>query len=142
MKPIIILIVLIFFSKTVNAETVYVLSHDRGITTELMRSTVATIVLCIISGFLLSLTRIILNDQLKRKMLEKGVPVEVIANMLPRKNELTIAIKWFSVLTAISIGLLIISFTPPLGIHSIIIMTACVALGFLGFYVWAKRVKN
>ncbi|BAV07584.1 hypothetical protein [Filimonas lacunae] len=142
MKRTITIIALLFFYIAANAQTIYVLSRDRGITTELMRSTVATIVLCIICGFLLALTRIILNDQLKRKMLEKGVPVEVIANMLPQKNELVIAIKWFSVLMSISVGLLIICFTPPLGIHSILIMTVCVALGFLGFYAWAKRLKG
>ena len=74
-------------------------------------------------------------------MLEKGVSGEVIAQMLPPKNELTIAAKWISILTAISVGFLIISFLPP-GIHSITIMVACVALGHLGFYFWAKRLKN
>jgi hypothetical protein len=141
MKRIITSIALLFYSIAANAQTYYLFPRDRGITTELMRSTVATIVLYIISVFLLSLIRIMLNARLKHKMLDKGVPAEVIADMLPRKNELTIAIKWFSVLIAISIGLLIISFF-PLGIHSVIIMCFSVALGFLGFYLWAKRLKN
>lgn len=142
MKRSISILLFLFFSIIANAQPTYILSNDRGITTEFMRSIFATIVLCIICGFILSLVRIILNDQLKRKMLEKGVPGEVIASMLPRKNELTIAVKWFTILMAISIGLLIISFTSPLGIHSIIIMTVCVALGFWGFYLWAKRLKD
>lgn len=74
-------------------------------------------------------------------MLEKGVSVDVIAQMLPPKTERTIAAKWVSILTAISAGFLIISFLPP-GIYSVIIMTVCVALGHLVFYVWAKRLKN
>jgi len=142
MKRIRTIIVLLFFSVTANAQTTYVFSNDRGMSTEFMRSVFITIVLCIICGFILSLIRLILNDQLKRKMLEKGVPGEVIASMLPRKNELTIAIKWFSVLVAVSAGLLIVTATAPLGMHSIAIMTFCVALGFLGFYIWAKRLKD
>jgi hypothetical protein len=142
MKRIITIIALLFYSVAVHAQTnYYLLPRDRNITTELMRSTVITIVLYIISAFILSLIRTILNHQLKNKMLEKGVPAEVIAKMLPRKNELTIAIKWFSLLIALSVGFLIISFFPP-GIHSIIIMTFCVALGYLGFYVWANRLNN
>jgi len=141
MKSIIIVTALLFYSIAAKAQTYYLFPRDRNMTTELMRSTVAIIVLYIISAFLLALIRIILNHRLKNKMLEKGVPVEVIANMLPRKNEQIIAIKWVSVLIAISVGFLIISFLPP-GIHSIIIMTVCVALGFLGFYLWAKRLNN
>ena len=142
MKRITTIILLLIYSISVNAQTTYVISRDRGITTELMRSTVAIIVLYIIAAFLISIVRIILNDRLKKKMLDKGVPVEVIANMLPPKNEQVSAIKWFSVLMAISLGLLIINYTTPLGVHSIIIMTVCVSLGFLGFYIWAKRLKN
>jgi hypothetical protein len=141
MKRIITIIALLFYSIAVNAQTYYLFPRDRNITTELMRSTVITIVLYIISAFILSLIRIFLNHQLKNKMLEKGVPGEVIANMLPPKNEQTIAIKWFSILTAIAVGFLIISFFPP-GIHSIIIMAFCIALGHLGFYLWVKRVNN
>jgi hypothetical protein len=142
MKSIITIMAFLFYSIAANAQTYYLFPRDRGITTELMRSTVATIVLYIISAFILAVIRMILNARLKNKMLEKGVPAEVIANMLPRKNELTVAIKWFCVLMGISAGLLIISFTIPLGIHSIIIMTVCVALGYLGFYLWAKRLKS
>jgi hypothetical protein len=141
MKRIITFIALFFYSIAANAQTYYLFPRDRGITMELLRSTVVTIVLFMISTFLLSLIRIILDHRLKNKMVEKGVPGEVIANMLPRKKELTIAIKWFCVLIAISAGFLIISFFPP-GIHSIIIMTFCVALGFFGFYIWAKRLNN
>jgi hypothetical protein len=141
MKRIISIITLLFYSITAGAQTYNLFPRDRGITTELLRSTVATIVLYIIASFIISMTRMILNDRLKKKMLEKGVSGEVIAQMLPPRNELAIAAKWISILSAISVGFLIISFFPP-GIHSVIIMTACVALGHLAFYLWAKRLKN
>lgn len=141
MKRIITIIALLFYSIAANAQTYYLFPRDRNITTELMRSTVIIIVMYIISAFILSLIRIFLNHRLKNKMLEKGVPGEVIAQMLPGKNEQTMAIKWFSVLIAIAVGFLIISFFPP-GIHSIIIMVFCVALGHLGFYLWAKRLNK
>src|SRR5687767_8404407 len=132
MKSIITVIALLLCSIAANAQTYL---GGRNVASEMMRIIVATIVLYIISAFILSLIRIILNDRLKKSMLEKEVPGEVIANMLPRKNELTIAIKWFSVLIAISVGLLIVSFFPP-GLHSVAIMFFCVAMGFLGFYFW------
>lgn len=141
MKRIITIMALLFFSLAANAQNYYLFPRDRGITTELLRSTVATLVLYIIISFILSMTRMVLNNRLKNKMLEKGVSGEVIAQMLPPKNELTIAAKWISILTAISVGFLIISFLPP-SIHSITIMVVCVALGHLGFYLWAKRLKN
>jgi hypothetical protein len=140
MKHIITITALLFFSVAANAQTTPL--FPRGINTELMRGTFATIVLYIISAFILAVIRIVLNDRLKKKMLDKWVSVEVIDEMLPRKNELTLAIKWFCILIAISVGLLIISLTPPLGIQSVAIMAFCVAMGFLGFYFWAKRLDK
>ena len=141
MKRIITIIALLFFSIAAHAQTYNIFPHDRGITTEIIRSTVATTVLYIVVSFIIAMTRMILNDRLKKQMLEKGVSVDVIAQMLPPKTERTIAAKWVSILTAISVGFLIISFLPP-GIYSVIIMTVCVALGHLVFYFWAKRLKN
>lgn len=141
MKRIITIIALLVYSLAANAQTYNIFPRDRGITTEIIRSTVATTVLYIIVSFIISMTRMILNDRLKKQMLEKGVSAEVIAQMLPPQTERTIAAKWVSILSAISVGFLIISFLPP-GIYSVIIMTVCVALGHLVFYVWAKRLKN
>ena|ERR1044072_1753635 len=141
MKRIITIIAFLFLSIAANAQNYYLFPRDRGLTTELLRSTVATIVLYILASFILSMTRMILNNRLKNKMLDKGVSGEMIAQMLPPKTELTTAAKWVAILTAISVGFLIISFLPP-GIHSIIIMTVCVALGHLAFYLWVKRIKD
>jgi hypothetical protein len=112
---------------------------DKEISSEFMRSIIIITLLFIFSSFILSLIRLILDSRLKRQMIEKGVPPEVIINMLPRKNELGATIKWFCLLTAISVGLLIITLSLPLGIHSVVIMGFCVAGGLLAYYFWAKK---
>ena len=141
MKRIITIITLLFYSIAANAQTYNIFPRDKEITTEIIRSSVATTVLYIIFSFIFSMTRMILNDRLKKQMLEKGVSIDVITQMLPPKTERTMAAKWVSILLAISVGFLIISFLPP-GIYSVIIMAFCVALGHLVFYLWAKRIKN
>ncbi|NSL90985.1 hypothetical protein [Chitinophaga solisilvae] len=108
---------------------------------ELMRSAVAVIIIYLVASFILSLIRILLDDRLKKKMIEKGVPGEVIANMLPRNNHLIAAVKWICILVAVAAGLAIIS-NYPLSIYSVIIMAVSVALGLLVYYFWAKRIRN
>ncbi|RFS19151.1 hypothetical protein DVR12_24570 [Chitinophaga silvatica] len=109
---------------------------------ELERSIILLVFLFMISSLILSLMRMILDNRLKNKMIEKGVPVEVIANMLPKKSELTSTAKYFCILTAICVGLLLISFFPPLGLHSAAIMGFCIATGLLGYYFWSQKISK
>jgi uncharacterized membrane protein YwzB len=75
--------------------------------------------------------------------LEKGVDETVITALLPKnKEEKSGTIKWFTILAAIAIGLTVSSFYQPMGIHSVIIMTASIALGFLAHYFIIKWLND
>jgi hypothetical protein len=141
MKRSIITIALVATGLMAHAQTTLG-SLDKETTTELLRSTVLTIILFLVCSFILSVIRLILDNKLKNSMIEKGVPVEVIANMLPRKGDLSATVKWCCILTAISVGLLFINLTTPLGIHSIVIMGFSIAAGLLIYYFWAKKFNK
>jgi hypothetical protein len=51
-------------------------------------------------------------------------------------------IKWFSIFAAIGIGLTIINYALPLGVHSLAIMSFSIAAGFLGYHLFLKRSKK
>ena len=98
--------------------------------------------LYIISSFLLSVIRLFLNDRLKKALIEKHASEEVISLMLPRQgDQLHSALKWCCVLIFAGIGLTGCYFTQPLGLHSVIIETFCVGLGFLAFFLLIKYKK-
>ncbi|GEP92002.1 hypothetical protein SAMN05660909_04168 [Chitinophaga terrae (ex Kim and Jung 2007)] len=139
MKRTISILTFSLLSCAAKAQSNTYLMGDKEISSEFMRSIIIITILFIFSSFILSLIRLILDSRLKKQMIEKGVPPEVIINMLPRKNELGTTIKWFCLLTAISVGLLIITLSLPLGIHSVVIMGFSVAGGLLAYYFWAKK---
>lgn len=142
MKRIISILLLSAPAITANAQENSYLMGDKEISGEFMRSLVIITILFIFSSFILSLIRLILDNRLKKQMIDKGVPTEVIINMLPKKNELTSTIRWFCLLTAISVGLLLIALFLPLGIHSVVIMGFSVAGGLLVYYFWAKKTAD
>jgi hypothetical protein len=94
--------------------------------------------------FIISIVRLILDNRLKFKMIEKGVSDKVVEQILQptRTDALGQALKWFLVLAGIGVGLGIVSATRPFGIHSIGIIAFCLALSFLGYFLYMKRSEN
>ncbi|MNR31596.1 hypothetical protein D3C85_1491160 [compost metagenome] len=108
-----------------------------------MRSVVLLTGLYLISTFILTLIRLFLTDRLKRTLIEKGADEPIITAILPKnKDEKSRTIKWFTLLSAIALGLTVSSFYQPVGIHSAIIMTVSVALGFLAHYLIMRWLNN
>jgi hypothetical protein len=106
---------------------------------------VATIfVVYLIITFILSLIRTLLDSRLKSKMVDKGVSDTIVQQFLqPRSRDAkTQAIKSFLVLLAIAVGLTIINYTLPLGIHSIAIMAFSISFGFLGYFFYLRQSGN
>ena len=142
MKKLFTVLSLILVSFAVQAQSRFDPLADKETFTEIMRSTVIIIIIYLVTVFILSFVRLILNDRLKKAMLEKGTPADIIATLLPQQAGTTAAIKWFCILTAVSIGLTILSFTMPTGIYAAIVMAFSIALGFLAYYFLAKRLNN
>jgi drug/metabolite transporter (DMT)-like permease len=90
--------------------------------------------------FILAIMKRIMDNKLKNKIVDKGVPDSVVASVLKTnpKEDLNANIKWFAILAGLGIALTAIHYTLPLGIHSLAIMAFSIALSFLGYFVFLK----
>lgn len=94
--------------------------------------------------FILLILKRNLDHKLKCKIIEKGVPENIVSSILQTKpkDDRNINIKWFAILTGLGAGLTIIYYTPPLGIHSLAIMAFCIAVSFLGYFFFLKQSER
>ena len=96
----------------------------------------------IASSFLLKLIKLFLNDRLRRTLIERNAPLEIVTEILPKENNLVeLALSWCCVLFAGSVGLTLCYFTQPLGVHSAIILSMSLAFGLLTYY-FIRKNKN
>lgn len=101
------------------------------------------IALSIIVSFITKLIKMIFENRLKHKIIDKGISDTVAASILnpTEKEEGNTSIKWFCLLAAIGIGLTAIHYSVPLGIHSLAIMSFSISAGFLGYYYFTKQTS-
>lgn len=94
--------------------------------------------------FLISIVRLVLDNRLKVKMIEKEVSENVAEQMLqPTKiNNRSQAFKWVMLLAGTGIGLGLVSINLPFGIHSIAILACCLSLSYLGYFIYLRRSEN
>lgn len=94
--------------------------------------------------FILAIVKRVMDYRLKNKIVEKGIPENVISSILQTnpKEDRNINIKWFAILAGMGTGLTIIYYTLPLGIHSLAIMAFCIAAGFLGYFFFLKHPEK
>jgi len=96
---------------------------------------VGVIILIIIMSmaFILIFLKHILDHKLKNKMLDKGISENVVASILQKDPDSIkhASIKWFLVLLGLGVGLAIVNYTPPLGVHSFAIMAVSISVSFL-----------
>ncbi len=100
-------------------------------------ATVASFVL--MAFFILALIKRILDYRLKNKVIDKQVTEGMALSVLGESNLQEgrfLNVKWFALLSGIGIGLLIVKFTQPLGIHSFAIMFLSIAASFLGYHLF------
>ena len=100
--------------------------------------------LYLILTFILTFAKSIMDNRLKARMIEKGVSDKVVEQLLQPdgKDVKGQAMKSFLLLSGIGLGLTIINFFLPIGIHSIAIMSFSIALSFLGYYYFLKRSEK
>lgn len=142
MKKLIILIILFNSSMIANAQSKTDLLSDREFMFDILHSTVATVALCITITFILSMARLWMNYQLRKKLLDSDAPTEIIDQILLNKSENLNSLKWCIILVFVGFGMLIISFLGPLDIKSLMIIVFSVALGLGSFYFLSRRLKN
>lgn len=94
--------------------------------------------------FILAIIRRMMDYRIKNKIVEKGIPEDIASSILqtsPNENR-NMNIKWFALLAGIGVAFTIISYTLPLGIHSLAIMSFCIAASFLGYYFFLKQSEK
>ncbi|MFD2523120.1 hypothetical protein [Emticicia soli] len=91
--------------------------------------------------FCLAVMRRIMDNKLRNKIVDKGVPDSVVSSILKTnpKEDLNANIKWFAILMGLGVALTAIHYTLPLGIHSLAIMAFCIAASFLGYFFFLKQ---
>lgn len=108
---------------------------------ELMRGASAILVLVLVGAFILYFTRQLLDYRLKNKMIDNGVPEQIIAqiSIAGKKDNRVASLKWFLILAGVGLGLLLVGFFPPLGLHSLMIMAFCISLSFYLYYHFTRK---
>ena len=102
------------------------------------------LVIYLISSFILQLFRSNFDYRLKVKILERQ-PDETIAGQLVRHekvNPLNTVLQWICTLTSVGLGFILIGATQPFGLHSLAIMSFCVAGGLGLYYYLVQRSKK
>ena len=141
MKRTITFLILIFSVISANAQG----TGTDSINEDVFRIVASIFTVALFMIFILQLLKRILDHRLKNKIVDKGIPESIASSILQTETvgEKEINIKWFALLAGTGIGLLIVNYTQPLGIHSLAIMALSISAGFLGYYffLWKTGKK-
>ena len=94
--------------------------------------------------FILAIMKRLMDNKLKNKIVDKGVPDSIVASVLKTnpKEDLNANVKWFAILAGLGVALTAIHYTQPLGIHSLAIMAFCIAGSFLGYFLFLRQSEK
>lgn len=140
MKQIISIVAIIAAPFVVNAQNI----NNSTIDKEIFNVCATIFVVGLFMIFILVIIKRVMDYRLKNKIVEKGIPEDVISSILQTnpKEDRNINIKWFAILTGLGAGLTIIYYTIPLGIHSLAIMAFCIAASFLSYFFFLKQSER
>ena len=140
MKKLLMIAFILSAPVILNAQDMVRLPGEISIDRQFLAGLAALFVVYLISSFLLTIIKSFQEFRLKSKLIDRGVPENVVKQFIHPsvKDSKTQAIKWFLVLTALGIGLIIINLTQPVGFHSAAIMAFSIAFSFLAYYYVIK----
>jgi dolichol kinase len=135
MKKVLLIIAAMFPVLVANAQT-YDPDKHKIIPDKFIEVPIVILGIYLAATFILKIIKMILDNRLKYKLLEKGVSAEVIKEFLlptakDTKNEV---LKWTTLFIGICVGLTISYFFQPYGNHTIAIMAFTIAVSFLVYY--------
>ncbi len=145
MKKVISIATVILAPIALFAQDVYVLPNGSPISREFVETPLIILSFTLIGIFFLTIIRWFLDFRLKSKLINKEVPESVIKLLIDteKKDSKKQIMKWFFILAGVGLGLAITSIMfRSVGIHSIAIMVFCIALSFLGYYLFIKRSEK
>jgi hypothetical protein len=102
---------------------------------------VLLLTLYLIVNFILALLKSRQDYRLRSKLIDRGVPQTVVEQFLrPDQGDYrNQPLKFCLILSGIGVGLLICSFTLPIGIHSFATMAFSLALSFGAYYYFLNK---
>lgn len=94
--------------------------------------------------FILSLVKNIFAQHLKKKIIENGVSESLATSVLKSgtADDGDANLKWCLLLAWLGVGLVIVHYTTPLGLHSLAILSLSISAGFLSYFIYTKRTKH
>ncbi len=140
MKKILFIIAAMLPVLAANAQA-YDPEKNKAIPDKFIEIPIAILGIYLAATFILKIIKMILDNRLKYKMLEKGVSAEVIKEFLQPapndgKNQI---LKWTILFIGICAGLIISYFFQPYGNHTVAIMAFSIAISFLVYYNFLYR---
>lgn len=144
MRKSIAFLVTLFAPFITSAQTHYQFPDGSTISRQFVDFVVIVLVIYLVIMFIVTLIKSRLDYRLKSKMIDKGVSEKTVEQYLQPHNQdaKNQSIKWFFLLAGGGIGLFVLNSFTPLGIHSIAIMSLCLSLSFLGYYIFLKRTEK
>jgi len=142
MKKIVILAIATLSTFAVNAQDHII--QNTEFRPEVFRVVATIFVVALFMLFILTIMKRIFEYRLKNKIVEKGIPENVVSSILQTKSseDRNINIKWFALLAGIGAGLAIVNYTLPLGFHSLAIMAFSISISFLGYYFFLRQAEK
>ena len=141
MKKIITLVTVIFAGFAANAQENDNPRYYTHIDPEIFKICATILAVALFMIFILTIMKRVFEYRLKNKIVDKGISDNIASSILQTSapDDRHMNIKWFAVLAGIGVGLTIIYYTQPLGIHSLAIMAFSISLSFLGYYFFIKQ---
>ena len=140
MKKMISVLTAAFITIGANAQDNYPRISD-GMSEEVFRAIAVIFVMLAFMVFIISILQRIFDHRLKNKIIEKGIAENIASSILQNdtRDSKDVNIKWMALLAGLGAGLTLVNYTMPLGIHSLAIMSFCIALSFLGYFLYLKK---
>ena len=135
-KPLgLLLITLIPFAANAQANRV----NDEEM--EIIRICFVLVSAALLIVFILGILKRFFDYRLKDRIVEKGIPETMASTILQTSvvENRNANIKWFAILVGIGVGLTIVNYTRPLGLHSLAIVAFSLAASFLGYLFFLKQ---
>jgi hypothetical protein len=94
--------------------------------------------------FILAITRKFIDFRIKSKIVDKGIPESMVSSLLQTNpnEDRNGYIKWGTVIAGIGVGLTIVNYTLPLGIHSLAIMAFCISISLIAYYLLIRYLDE
>jgi hypothetical protein len=111
---------------------------------EVFRAIAIIVTLVIFMVFIFSMLKLILDNRLKNRIVDRGIGEEMANSLLQTKgvDNRQQVIKWFALLAGVGAGFTIINYTQPVGYHSLAIMAFSISISFLGYYFFLKQSEK